>query len=126
MVSPFIRPHISSVKLTIQNVNLQTPRNRILVEKLSRLSWKPKFYYCLRNTPTLVPVLNHLNPVYIIRPYFSKIHFNIMLSSTLMPVRSDITGSYHGKVKWRKMKFSLRLIKQPRNYFVTRGLIQGW
>jgi hypothetical protein len=39
-----------------------------------------KIRHCIRNTPSGVHVLSHVNPVHAIAKYFFVIHFNIILA----------------------------------------------
>jgi hypothetical protein len=43
----------------------------------------PKVHHSVRNYQPLVFIRNHINPVHIIKRYFFKIHFNIILASNV-------------------------------------------
>jgi hypothetical protein len=38
-----------------------------------------KAQYCLHNNPSPIPILNHMNLIYTLQPYFIMIHFKIVL-----------------------------------------------
>ena len=38
-------------------------------------------HYCV-HIPPLVPILKQLNPIHILKPYFTEMHFNITLPFT--------------------------------------------
>jgi hypothetical protein len=40
---------------------------------------EPHVHYCVQRNPSLVLILRQMNAVHIITPYFSKLHFNIIL-----------------------------------------------
>jgi len=42
----------------------------------------PKVHYRVHNSPSLVPILGHMNSFQNFPPYFPKIHSHIMLPST--------------------------------------------
>ena len=42
----------------------------------------PKFHYRAYKTPTLDPILSHMNPLYVITFYFFKLYFIIIFPST--------------------------------------------
>jgi hypothetical protein len=65
------------------SVLINYPWSRVLLEKLIGLLWNPKVHYRVHNSPPQVPILSLMNPVYTPKPDLPKIHFNIILSSTL-------------------------------------------
>jgi hypothetical protein len=52
-------------------------------QEMPRLLWNLNIHCCVHNSPTLDPILSHLNPVHTLISYFWRIHFNINLSFTL-------------------------------------------
>jgi hypothetical protein len=68
-----------------------TPWSRVLLEKLRvrsasqeipRILWSPKVHYCVQKALQPVAILSETNLIHTFQPYFSKIHFNIILQST--------------------------------------------
>jgi len=53
------------------------------VKKKKRLLYNPQAHYRVQDIPPLVPILSQMNLVHILSPYFSEIHCNIILPSTL-------------------------------------------
>jgi len=49
------------------------------------LLWNPKAHYCVHRSLQLYLIHNHMNPVHTVTPYFSKIHFNIILPCLCFP-----------------------------------------
>jgi hypothetical protein len=45
--------------------------------------WNPEFHYSVHKSPPLGPILSQMHIVRTIPSHFSKIHFNIIFSSTL-------------------------------------------
>jgi len=50
--------------------------SRSASQKFPHLSFNPKVHYRFHNSPPLVSVLNHMNPVHTLQTYFPKIHPN--------------------------------------------------
>jgi hypothetical protein len=44
--------------------------------------WNPKFYYCLYNSPLLVPILRQIGPIHTVPNNLFKIYFNIVFPPT--------------------------------------------
>jgi len=53
-------------------------------QEIPHILWNLNVQYHVHKNPSLIPLLSHINPLHILTPYFSKIHFNIILSS--MPI----------------------------------------
>jgi len=56
--------------------------SRSYSRRMSRLLWNPKFHFCVHESPSLVLILKQMDAIYILKLYFFKIHFIIMLPST--------------------------------------------
>jgi hypothetical protein len=53
-------------------------------QEIPRLLWKnPKVHYRVHKSPLLNRILSQVTLVHTLVPYFCKIHFNIILQSTL-------------------------------------------
>jgi hypothetical protein len=52
------------------------------IQEFPKIVWNAKTLYLVRNSLSLVPVLNLMNPIHITPSYFTKIHFNIILLTT--------------------------------------------
>jgi hypothetical protein len=47
------------------------------VNKYTLPLWNSKVHYCVHVNPPLDPILGHMNPVYIMRPYCLEVHIDI-------------------------------------------------
>jgi hypothetical protein len=57
--------------------------SRSATQKFPTILCSPKFHCRVQKIPSLVPILNQINPVHIITSYFSNIYFNIILPFSL-------------------------------------------
>jgi hypothetical protein len=55
--------------------------SRWVTQEFSQILWNPNVYYRVHKSPTLLPILNRMNPAYVYTTplYLSKSHFNIIL-----------------------------------------------
>jgi hypothetical protein len=51
-------------------------------QEIRRILLKPKVRYRINNSAPTVPILSHIDPVYVSQSHFLKIHFNIILPPT--------------------------------------------
>jgi hypothetical protein len=56
--------------------------NCAVTQELPSNLWNVKVHYCVHNSPPLVPILSHIDPVYTVPSCLSKIYFNIVHPST--------------------------------------------
>jgi hypothetical protein len=47
-------------------------------QEFPNILWNPKVHYGVEKSPPLVPIVCHINPVYTISSYLSKIHLHII------------------------------------------------
>jgi hypothetical protein len=52
--------------------------NCAATQELPSILWNPKVQYRVHRSPSLVPILSHINPIHTIPSYLSKIYFNFV------------------------------------------------
>jgi hypothetical protein len=57
----------------------------VVTQNISNILRNPKIHYRVQKSPSLVPVLSHIDAVHTISFYFSKINFNIIHPATSWP-----------------------------------------
>jgi hypothetical protein len=63
--------------------------------EISFLLWNQKILWSVHKSPPSVLILSKLNLFYILTSYFPKIHFNIILSSTLRSIKWSFSFYFH-------------------------------
>jgi hypothetical protein len=72
-----------TVRLSHQNKNvLLKADSRSGSQEIPSLLWNPKIHNSVHKRQQLELILSQMNPLYILLPYFFKIHFNIILLLT--------------------------------------------
>jgi hypothetical protein len=52
--------------------------NSATTQEFPSILWNTNVHFRVHKSPTLVPILSQINPIYTIAPYLTKIHFNIV------------------------------------------------
>jgi hypothetical protein len=58
----------------------------------------PRFYYCVRKSHQLIPILSQINPLHNLMFYFFKVHFNIILPSKLQSSNFLLISNFLTKI----------------------------
>jgi hypothetical protein len=92
--------------------------NFAATEELPRILWDLKVHCRVQESHPLVPILSQINPIHIILPYLSKIHFNIVpppTSSKYDNFREENREGHHGCRK-ASAKYSVNFTTLQRSY----------
>jgi hypothetical protein len=86
-----MKQSITNLKNICELTTSLTPWSWVLLEKAPKclatqeypnILWNPTIHYHVHNSPPLIPILSQIKPVHTTTSYFSKIHFNIILTLT--------------------------------------------
>jgi len=61
--------------------------NKVYWSYISLLLCNMKVNFCVHTSKPFSPILSHYKPVHFYTPYFSKVQYNIFVSSDLLPTR---------------------------------------
>jgi hypothetical protein len=69
------------------------------IQEIPRILLKPKVHYQVHNSPPLVPIMSENNLVHVLRTYFFKIYFIIILPSTSSSSKLSLPSHFLKKKK---------------------------
>jgi hypothetical protein len=73
------RPRLLSLPHSLMELSLSwEAANCAATQGLPSILWSPKVHYRVHKSPTLVPILSQIDPVYTIPSCRSEVHFNIV------------------------------------------------
>jgi hypothetical protein len=114
LVFPFNKPHyLGHKQFNVAQSFLRSQHLCSASQQISCMLRNAKVHYRVNKSPPLFSYLSHMNSVHIIPPYFSKIHFNIILPSSLAIQRGSFPLGFPNNILYAFITLPCLLHAQP-------------